>query len=93
MHRGREPVELHMAQQPDTHTQTDTLTIQAAALKEHCAPNSEFGEGCALNIGVHAWSNTSYSILVRPHCFGGNGIGACAMRVFRPEHNAYLHLQ
>lgn len=60
---------------------TDTLTIQAAAIKEHCAPNPEFGEGCALNIGVHAWSNTSYSILVRPYYLEGNDLGACAMRV------------
>jgi hypothetical protein len=45
------------------HTKTDTLTIQAAALKEHCTPNPTFGVGCDLGIGVFAWSNTSFSLL------------------------------
>lgn len=48
---------------PNQTKQTDTLTIQAAELKEHCAPNPAFGEGCDLGIAVYAWSNTSFSIL------------------------------
>jgi hypothetical protein len=56
---------------PCTHTpsltphkkNTDTLTIQAASLKEHCTPNPALGVGCDLGIAVYAWSNTSYSLL------------------------------
>lgn len=42
---------------------TDTLTIQSAALKEHCTPNPALGLGCDLGIGVYGWSNTSFSIV------------------------------
>jgi len=54
---------IHQSLRTYLHTKTDTLTIQAAALKEHCTPNPTFGVGCDLGIGVFAWSNTSFSLL------------------------------
>lgn len=41
----------------------DSLTVQAVGLKKHCEPDPTIGLGCAIYIGVYAWTDASYSIL------------------------------
>jgi hypothetical protein len=47
---------------PLRHTQTDSLTIQAEEMKQHCTPDPVRGVACEYYIGVLGWTNTSFSI-------------------------------
>jgi len=41
----------------------DSLTVQAAELKKHCEPDPAIGLGCSVYVGVHAWTDASFSIM------------------------------
>jgi len=42
---------------------SDTLTLQAEAMKAYCTPDPIAARGCDYYIGVYGWTNTTFSIM------------------------------
>lgn len=42
---------------------SDTLSLQAAAMREHCIPDPLVGTPCHYIVGIYGWTNTSFSIM------------------------------
>jgi hypothetical protein len=50
----------------------DILTIQHTDLAQYCQPVPSLGKNCDLFIGIYAWQNTSYSLMVHMDTMGND---------------------